>query len=527
MFLEEALAALETFTLYGNPPAEISRIVVDSRQVTKGACFVAIPGVNVDGHRFIPQAIERGAVLIVGEREPAPSWLEKAAYIRVPNSRQALAHLAAAYYGHPSEKLLIVGITGTDGKTTTAHLVERVLARAGWTTGMVSTIGARIGREELDTGFHVTTPDALDLQRYLAMMVQRGIQAVVLEVTSHGLAQHRVDGVAFDAAIITNVTHEHLDYHGTWEEYMAAKARLFRLTEQAPPKGDLPKVGVLNRDDRSFHHLHPLPMREVTYGLTRDADIYPLHVESRAEGTVLEVHTPRGNLTLHSSLLGTFNVYNILAAVGLGIGWDLPLPAIQAGIREVERIPGRLEFIDEGQDFWAVVDFAHSPNALKHALITLRALTSGRLIAVFGSAGLRDVDKRYLMGEVGARLADVVLLTAEDPRTESLEHILAEMARGARDGGGVEGTTFWRVPDRQEAILRAVMLAQPGDVVAVFGKGHERSMCFGHEEYPWQDREALRWALKVRQRGAAQAGRPPFQLPTWPNSHKSIPDPST
>ncbi len=513
--INEVLEGVDNGRVYGVLPSEVLSVVSDSRQVTPGACFVAIPGVSVDGHLYIPDALARGATLIVGEREPDPTWLKNAAYLRVPNARVALAYLAAAYYGHPSRALLVVGVTGTDGKTTTSILIASILQAAGYSTGFITTTGARIGERDLDTGFHVTTPDAPDVQRYLREMVDARMDAVVLESTSHGLDQRRVDAVAFDVAVMTNVTHEHLDYHGTWERYMAAKARLFTLTAEAPRKPGVPRVAVLNRDDRSYNYLRSVQVdRVLTYGRSPDAHVRLLDARMGVDHMSVALHSPLGKMTVETSLVGEFNVYNVLAAVAVGLGLGLPPEALREGVRAVTGVPGRLERIAEGQDFLALVDFAHTPMALQQALHTLRQMSRGRLIAVYGSAGRRDVAKRYLMGKIGAERADVVILTAEDPRTESLDAILAAMARGAREGGGVEGETFWRVPDRQEAILRAVMMAEPGDVVAVFGKGHERSMCFGEVEYPWRDQEALRWALRVRLYGRKVAGPPPFALPT-------------
>ena len=513
--LSDLVAALPAAQVYGDPDVVVQGLVTDSRRVQPGTCFVAIRGVQVDAHQFIPQAIAAGASAIVGEIAPNPAWASQVTYVQVPHSREALAHMAAAWYGFPSRQLLVVGVTGTDGKTTTSTLIASVLECAGYDTGLITTTGARVGKRTLDTGLHVTTPDALQVQSFLREMVTTGLNAAVVESTSHGLDQRRVDGVAFDVAVVTNVTHEHLDYHGTWENYMAAKARLFFLTANSERKR-WPKVAVLNRDDRSFDYLKEMTVEvQVTYGRASSADVHPVEVEAGARGVQLSVRTPRGLMRVYSPLLGEFNVYNILAAIAVGEGLALSPEAVAEGIRRVQYIEGRMEPVDEGQDFLALVDFAHSPVALERALKALRRLTRGRLIAVFGSAGLRDVAKRYLMGRIAAELADAVVLTAEDPRTESLEAILAEMARGARDGGGVEGRTFWCVPDRQRAILHAVRMAQPGDTVAVFGKGHERSMCFGTVEHPWYDREALRWALRVRLHGEQAAGPPPFVLPTW------------
>ncbi len=502
--------------VFGPSDVTVQGVTSDSRQVTPGACFVAIRGVHVDAHRFIPEAIAAGARVVVGERPPQSEWLTRVTYVQVPHSRDALARLAAAWYEHPSRQLLVVGVTGTDGKTTTSTLIAGVLEAAGLSTGLITTTGARISDRVLDTGFHVTTPDALQVHALLRQMVDAGLKAAVVESTSHGLDQRRVDAVAFDVAVVTNVTHEHLDYHGSWEQYMAAKARLFSLTAARPPKDRFPTLAILNRDDRSYPYLKDIPVDvKLTYGVDPSAQVRPLHVDATPQGLTIEVETPRGKLQVRSALLGYFNVYNILAAVAVGIGLHLPFTAIAEGIARVRHIEGRMEPVDEGQDFLALVDFAHSPVALERALHTLRELTPGRIIAVFGSAGLRDVAKRYLMGRIGVQLADVVVLTAEDPRTESLDAILAEMARGAREGGGIEGQTFWRIPDRQQAILFAVQMAQAGDTVAVFGKGHERSMCFGTVEHPWYDRDALRWALRVRLHGEEIAGPPPFQLPTW------------
>lgn len=515
--LSSLLSDVDTLAVHGDVRRPVTTIVADSRQVTPGACFVAVRGVNVDGHRFIPQALDRGGHVVVGEVPPDPGWLTRATYVQVPNSRTALAQLAAAWYRHPSTYLLVVGITGTDGKTTTSTLISSVLTAAGYRTGLITTTGARIGDADVDTGLHVTTPDASDVQRYLRQMVDAGMTAAVLECTSHGLDQRRVDAVAFDVAVVTNVTHEHLDYHGSWEAYLAAKTRLFDLAARSPRKAGIPKVAVLNRNDRSYAHLRGVTADQVlTYGRTANADVWTRSVEFATHATRLTVQTPQGALSLRTRLVGDFNVDNVLAAVAAAVALDLPSRAIQEGVAAVEGVRGRMERIDLGQDFLAIVDFAHSPASLERALITLRDLMAqpGRLIAVFGSAGLRDRSKRYLMGEIGARLADAVILTAEDPRTESLAEILAEMARGAVAGGGREGETFWRVPDRQEAILQAVMMAEPGDVVAVFGKGHERSMCFGQVEYPWGDQEALAWALRVRLYGPEAAGTPPFRLPT-------------
>jgi UDP-N-acetylmuramoyl-L-alanyl-D-glutamate--2,6-diaminopimelate ligase len=327
----------------------------------------------------------------------------------------------------------------------------------------------------------------------------------VLEVTSHGLAQHRVTACDFDVAVVTNITHEHLDYHGTPEAYRAAKARLFESLSSAALKPGQLKTAILNRDDSSYTFLRArlagqgAGVRIFDYAVMAEADVSARNVEHRPGETRFDLVTGRGRLAVSTPLVGRFNVENCLAASAVALlGLDLPPQAVAAGIAAVRGVPGRMERIDLGQDFTALVDFAHTPNALDRALRTARQLASGRVIAVFGSAGLRDHQKRRLMPQASAALADITILTTEDPRTEPLEGILAEMADACREAGGVEGVSFWRVPDRGEALRLAVALAQPGDLVIACGKGHEQSMCFGAVEFPWDDRLALRAALAER-----------------------------
>jgi UDP-N-acetylmuramoyl-L-alanyl-D-glutamate--2,6-diaminopimelate ligase len=379
-----------------------------------------------------------------------------------------------------------------------------------------------IGDEVLDTGFHVTTPDAHDVQRYLAKMVDAGLTHVVLETTSHGWAQHRVDACEFDVGVITNITHEHLDEHGSYENYRAAKARLFSSLERTQPKPQgNPRLAILNQDDQSFDFLNDfVKVNKITYGLNSGADVQAVDIEYKPGGMKFEVKHSTFRVGIKVNLVGQYNVSNCLAALSatvFGLGIE---PGVAAkGIENLPGIPGRMEVIDMGQNFTAIVDFAHTPNALKVTLETAREILESsplplegerpdaalslskrvrgepRIIVIFGSAGLRDKEKRRMMAETSAELADLTVLTAEDPRTESLEEILAEMAAGARSKGGREGETFWRIPDRSEAIKFALKLARPGDIVLSCGKGHEQSMCFGKVEYPWDDRIAMRAAL--------------------------------
>jgi UDP-N-acetylmuramoyl-L-alanyl-D-glutamate--2,6-diaminopimelate ligase len=477
------------------PDVEITGIAIDSRAVKPGYLFVAMKGGNVDGHDYIQKALDNGAAAIVGD----VGRLTNPIYVGLENPRQALTWLAAAFHDFPARQLTVIGVTGTDGKTTTSNLIYKILIAAGIKTGMISTVNAVVGDEILDTGFHVTTPDAHDVQRYLAQMVKAGLTHVALETTSHGWAQYRVDACEFDIGVVTNITHEHMDEHGNYENYRAAKARLFSSLERtlSKPSGN-PRLGVINRDDiKSFDFLNDLiKVNKLNYGLGDDADVRALDVEYSSAGIKFTAVSKDFRVNVSSSLVGAYNVSNCLAALtaavyGLGIK-----PEIAAqGIASLEGIPGRMEQIDLGQNFIAIVDFAHTPNALKVALESARKMTKGRVISVFGSAGLRDKEKRRMMAETSIELADLSVLTAEDPRTESLDGILEEMAAGARSKGGREGETFWRVADRGEAIKFALRLAREGDTVISCGKGHEQSMCFGRTEYLWDDRIAMRAAL--------------------------------
>ncbi len=497
-----------------NGDAEVTGLVSDSRQVQPGNLFVAMTGETSDGHEYIPAALDRGAVAVAGTKQ---LHRLKVPYLLLEDSRKALPYLAAAFYGYPARKLTMIGVTGTDGKTTTTNLVYQILLAAGFKAGMISTINAVIGAKVLDTGFHVTTPDAPDVQRYLSQMVAAGLTHVVLEVTSHGLAQYRVDACEFDVAVITNITHEHLDYHGTYAEYRSAKAHLFTgLDSTLPKQQGNPRLAVLNRDDSSYDYLSQVSTgASVSYGAHPEADIHPEVVQHEKNGLSFVASGLGKRIPIQSHLVGDFNVSNCLAAIAATVfALEVDPTAAKAGIASFVGIPGRMERIDLGQDFTAIVDFAHTPNALENAIRAARSLTRGRVITVFGAAGLRDRQKRRLMAQASVLLADLTILTAEDPRTELLEDILAEMAFGAASRGGIEGQNFWRVPDRGEALRLAVSLAQPGDLIIACGKGHEQSMCFGETEYPWDDRTAMRAAI------SGHLGLPGPRMPYLPTQER-------
>lgn len=477
------------------PHLLVTGVAHDSRQVAPGNLFVAIKGELADGHGYISQAIRRGAAVVVGTEHLKDLGVP---YIRVEDSRLTLAHLAAAYYDFPAKRMTVIGITGTDGKTTTANLIYQILVAEGIPTGMITTVNAIIGDQQLDTGFHVTTPEAPDVQKYLSLMTNAGLNHVILEATSHGLSQHRVAGCEFDIGVVTNITHEHLDFHGSYEAYREAKGLLFKNLINTEEKAHQPpRLAVLNHDDESFNYLsHISEVTQVTYGSKPPADLYAADVVSNIAGLEFTAIGPEFKIPVKTRLVGRYNVANCLAAIAVtGLGLKVSVQGIEEGIAMLRGVPGRMERINIGQDFLAIVDFAHTPNALKRSLMAARELTKGRIFAIFGSAGLRDREKRRMMAEVSMDLADVTVLTAEDPRTESLDDILEEMAEGARAKGGVEGETFFRVPDRGNAIRYALKSARVGDVVIACGKGHEQSMCFGDVEYPWDDRTAMKAGL--------------------------------
>ncbi len=508
--LSDLIAALPDVVSVSGDADITAPVVEDNHEVQPSGVFVARTGLSVDGHDFIPDAIQRGAGAIVGERDIRDLSVP---YVRVKNAQEAVGYLAAAYHDYPSRKMVVIGVTGTDGKTTTSTLIHSILKYTSLAApGLISTLSADLGGQTVDTGLHVTTPTAPHIQALLAKMVTNGLTHCVIEMTSHGLAQGRLNGIDLDVAVLTNLTHEHLDYHGSFEDYRAAKGRMFEMLGKSYRKQGQPKISVINADDKSAKFFEQyFADRVIHYGIEADAVIRAINIRYSPARMKFEVLVPP-NFSSHdflSLLVGKFNIYNSLAAIAATLGvvifiddngkpYTVNGDDMWQGIAQVKTIPGRMERVNEGQDYTAIVDFAHTPNALENALKAGRQMLQPgkRLIAVFGSAGLRDREKRRLMAEVSAQLADFTVLTAEDPRTESLDDILEMMAQACISKGGVEGQTYIRVPDRGEALYRACQMAQAGDIVMACGKGHEQSMCFGTTEYPWDDREALRAAIR-------------------------------
>lgn len=477
----------------------VTALAYDSRQVKPGAVFFALRGVNADGTRFVPQALAAGAIAVIAETAP-PAGVT-VPWLRVPNARAALAQIAAAYYGDPSEKLALIGITGTNGKTTTSYVLASIFEAAGVKCGRIGTIGYRVGARELDAAR--TTPEAPELQHMLRDMLAEGCGACVMEVSSHALALRRADNLRFAAGIFTNLTRDHLDFHGDMEAYFSAKRRLFEIL----PEG---AVGVINVDDRRGADLVAAARRPVTYAIDAAADVRPGPLSFSLDGLAFDVRTPRGALHVRSSLVGRPNAYNILAAAAAAMALDLPFSAIEKGISRLENVPGRFQVVsDPADDVRVIVDYAHTDDALKNLLETARPLATGRVVTIFGCGGDRDRTKRPLMGAVAARLSDLVVVTSDNPRGEDPERIIEEIQRGIvmpadriAPKGQSRGTPSLTIVDRREAIEKAIKDAKRGDLLLIAGKGHEKYQVIGDRTLPFDDVEVARAALARRRSGS-------------------------
>jgi UDP-N-acetylmuramoyl-L-alanyl-D-glutamate--2,6-diaminopimelate ligase len=456
---------------------EITNLAYATTQVTPGTLFFCVPGFTRDGHDFAPQAIEAGAVALVVERALDLGVPE----VRVQSVRAAMAPAAANFYGDPTAQLQTVGVTGTNGKTTTAFLIRALLEADGRQTGLLGTVKSIIGGEEHEVVR--TTPEAIDLQRTFREMADHGDVACAMEVSSHALELHRADAIHFDAAIFTNLTQDHLDFHPTMEDYFMAKRKLFTME---------PGVPVVNVDDPYGRRLADELAGAVTFSLDAEATYRASALEMSIEGSRFTVHGPDGQVQLSSPLRGRFNVYNVLGAFAAARSLDVPAETAAGAVQTARQVPGRFETVDEGQDFAVIVDYAHTPDSLENVLKAARSVSRGRLHVVFGAGGDRDRAKRPLMGEIASRLADHVIVTSDNPRSEDPEAIVEEILTGAAPG------TEHQV-DRREAIAEAIGAAQAGDVVVIAGKGHEQGQEFAHgHKIPFDDVSVAREALQAR-----------------------------
>ncbi|UVI32192.1 UDP-N-acetylmuramoyl-L-alanyl-D-glutamate--2,6-diaminopimelate ligase [Paenibacillus spongiae] len=491
MRLDQLAALLETAVVAGDGHKEITGIQTDSRKVSEGDLFICLVGHNMDGHDYAQEALKRGAKALVVQRKldvDAPQ-------IIVKDSRFAMAVMADEYFGHPSRSLKLIGITGTNGKTTTTYLIERILADAKHRPGVIGTVEMRYGGKTYPMSG--TTPEALELQRYLAAMVAEGTDYCAMEVSSHALEQGRVKGCRYRTAVFTNLTQDHLDYHGTMERYAAAKGLLFgRLGNDCGASQDERSYAVLNADDPASEAFARLTAAEVlTYGVKQEADVRASDIKITVHGTSFHVTTFRGEADITLRMAGTFNVYNALAAITAALVENIPLEQIKQSLEAVPGVPGRVEAVHAGQPFAVIVDYAHTPDGLDNVLKAVKEIASGRIICVFGCGGDRDRTKRPIMGRIAAAYSDYVIVTSDNPRTEDPIRILADIEAGLQNDG-VPQERYELQPDRRLAIQKAVEMASHEDVVLIAGKGHETYQIIGSVTHDFDDREVAKEAIR-------------------------------
>ncbi len=478
---------------------DVRTITYDSRKAKEGSLFVAIPGFHRDGTDFAAEAVRNGAVAIVAERAVSTG----VPVALVPDVRASLADLAAELFDHPTGKLRIAAVTGTDGKTTTVHLVSDVLEMAGERTGYATTVDFKLADHEWQNDTRQSTQEAVELQEFCAELLVAGGTWGVLEATSHALALRKIRGIDIDVAVFTNLSPEHLDFHGTLQEYLAAKGILFEMLPQGADKG-VPKTAVLNADDPHWRYLadRAAGARIISYGIDALADVQAAVLAADANGSRITITAFGETVELRLPLVGRFNVHNALAATGAGLAAGATLAQCRDALARAKPVRGRMDRIDAGQPFTVIVDYAHTPESLEKVLALLRPLTAGKLIAVFGSAGERDRTKRPKLAAAAAKYADHFIITQEDPRLEDPEAILAEIEAGAVEAGKRRGDDYRVIGDRTAAIVAAIDAAGPGDTVLLAGKGHEGSIIVGESKLPWDEAAAARTALGARGFGA-------------------------
>ena len=487
----ELLNSLSVVEVKGDTNRMINGIYYDSRDVQPGSLFVAVGGYKSDGHCYINEAVKRGASTIVRDKDIAGNGINlkgEVTDIFVTDSRKALALLATEFYHHPSRELGLIGVTGTNGKTTITYLLDSVLRCSGLSVGVVGTISYSYNNHVLPAT--TTTPESLDLQRMLRDMVNRNVNYCVLEVSSHSLELKRVVGCDFQTAIFTNLSQDHLDFHKSLDNYFEAKARLFK---------DYPvKTAVINLDDPYGERLlKAVPGKVITYGINKSADISAEEIKCSPNGLSFTARTPLGQIDIQSPLPGRHNVYNVLAVIGAAICNGIDIACIKEGVKAVKGVLGRFERIEEGQNYTVAVDYAHTPDALKNLLRAAREITNKKVILIFGCGGDRDRLKRPLMGNAAARLADFTIITSDNPRSEESLKIIEEIEKGFSEAGGKQ-ESYIKVAERKEAIHKGLELAEEGDLVLIAGKGHETYQIIGNKKRDFDDREVARGFLRNR-----------------------------
>ena len=497
MRLADLRQAIDTPMVPGDDAVPITALAYDSRRAAPGSLFFAIPGFHVDGHDFIPAAVRNGATAVVVRRDRLASLGDLGVpVLAVEDTRTALSAAAAAFYGHPGRSLRVIGVTGTDGKTTTTYLISALLESAGRVTGLMGTVDFKVGPAWRTNESRQTTPEALEVQQLLGEMRDAGVTHAVIESSSHGLELRKLDHCAYDVAVVTNVGADHLELHGTPDAYLAAKGRLFALLDERGDKPG-PVAGVVNADDpRSAAHMRGRTRAPVlSYGVDEPADVRAEALSLDEGGATFELVTPRGRRRVRLPLPGQFNVSNALAAAAVAEVEGLSLEEIAAGLASAEGPPGRMERIEQGQPFTVIVDYAHTGPALEKVLRAVRPLARGQVIVVFGCAGGRSPERRPGMGGAAARLADFTVLTNEDPHEDDPRRILDDIAEAMRAAGRREGDDFVLIEDRRTAIRAAFARAGPGDLVLLAGKGHEGSIIIGRAKTPWDERRVAREEL--------------------------------
>lgn len=482
--LEELALLIQGAKIIGDKNISVTGIEHDSRKVTAGNIFVCIEGVHVDGHKFINQAIENGAVAILTARQDFQS--DEIAALIVPDMLKSLAVIVPYFYDYPAKNFRVIGVTGTNGKTTTTYMIRAILMAAGFKVGLIGTIQMMIGDEIFPV--KNTTPNVIDLQHTLNEMREKKVDYVVMEVSSHALAENRIAGIEFDTAIFTNLTQDHLDYHKTMENYRDAKAKLFDLVSRTGSKPN--KNAVINLDDAAGEFMleHTL-CNKITYGIEKDCDLRAVDVDVKAEGTNFSVDDMK--LNLH--VTGIFNVYNVLAAIGATLAEKISPDVIKSALENFKSVHGRFEKIFANVPFTIIVDYAHTPDGVKNVLETARQIVKNRIITVFGCGGDRDNTKRPIMGRLAAELSDVVIATSDNPRTEDPEKILQQIEVGVKEKIGDK--FFELIVDRRQAIFRAVEIARAGDIILILGKGHENYQILKDKTIHFDDREVALEAI--------------------------------